>query len=81
MNEKNDSLKGKILKSERGSISLYALIGMLILLTILLGTYIYYSQKYIQSLEVSEQIKAEYEKDYEDIAQVYSNIAQLDSNY
>ena len=47
----------KLLKSEKGSVSLYALVAMLLLLTLLLSLFIYNSQKQAQNLEVTKQIK------------------------
>lgn len=61
-------------KSERGSISLYALIAMLLTVTILLGIYIYNAQKQAQNLEVTRQIKSIYEKDINNINNVYNNL-------
>lgn len=61
-------------KSELGSVSLYALVAMLILLTILLSLYIYNAQKQAQNLEVTKQIKNIYEKDVNNIDNVYNNL-------
>lgn len=62
-------------KSETGSVSLYALVSMLILLTILLGIYIFNSQGQAQNLEVTKQIKTIYEKDLNNIDSIYNNLA------
>lgn len=64
----------KILKNEQGSVSLYALMAMLILLTILLSVYVFNSQKQSQNLEVTKQIKTVYEKDVNNIDNVYNNL-------
>jgi len=64
-----------MLKNERGSISLYALIAMLILITILLGMYIYNTQKHAQNLDVTNQIKTIYEKDVNNVNEIYYNMA------
>lgn len=61
-------------KNQRGSVSLYALVAMLLLLTILLGIYVYNSQKQAQNLEITKQIKSVYEKDVNNIDNVYNNL-------
>lgn len=63
-----------ILKSERGSVSLYALIAMLILLVILLNMYIYNAQRQAQNLEITKQIKSTYEQEANQVNQVYENL-------
>ena len=62
------------MRSERGSISLYVLVAMLITLIILLGVYTVNSQKQAQDLEVTKQIKSIYEKDVKNIDAVYDSL-------
>ena len=62
------------LKSENGSVSLYALVAILIILIILLGVYVSNSQKQAQNLEVTKQIKTIYEKDVNNLNSVYTNL-------
>ena len=47
----------KLLKNEKGSVSLYALIAMLILMVVLLNVYIFNTQKQSRNLEITKQIK------------------------
>lgn len=63
-----------LLKNEKGSVSLYALVAMLLLLTLLLSIFIYNSQKQAQNLEVTKQIKNTYEQDINNIDVVYNNL-------
>lgn len=62
------------LKNENGSISLYVLVAMILLLTILLGIYMYNAQKQAQNLEVTKEIKTTYEKDINNIDNIYNNL-------
>ena len=61
-------------KSENGSVSLYALVSMLLLLTILLGIYIFNAQGHAQNLEVTKQIKTIYEKDLNNVDSIYNDL-------
>ena len=64
----------KIIFNEIGSISLYALIAMIILISVLFGVYTYYSQKQIQNLDVTQEIKSVYERDLVNVNEIYNNI-------
>lgn len=73
-NNKRRYFMKNFFKNQRGSVSLYALVAMLLLLTILLGIYVYNSQKQAQNLEITKQIKSVYEKDVNNIDNVYNNL-------
>ena len=60
--------------SESASVSLYALIAMIIIISILFGVYSYYAQKEIQNLDVTQQIKNTYERDLNSINEIYENL-------
>ena len=64
----------KLLKNEKGSVSLYALIAMLILMVVLLNVYIFNTQKQSRNLEITKQIKTTYEKDINNVNNVYNNL-------
>lgn len=65
------------LKSEKGGVTVYVLVAMLILTVTLISIYISITNKQITQLEVSEQIKAVYEKDMNNIDGVYNNLVDI----
>ena len=67
----------KYIFSENGSISLYALIAMIILISVLFGVYTYYSQKQIQNLDVTQEIKSVYERDVANVNEIYNNMVNV----
>ena len=64
----------KNIKSERGSITLYVLVTLLILSIMLLSIYIYNANMQKNNLDISKQIKETYEKDVNNVDEIYNQI-------
>ena len=62
------------LKSEKGGVTIYVLMTMLILIITLVAIYISLTNKQITQLEVAEQIKTTYEKDINNIDEIYNEL-------
>lgn len=65
------------LKSQKGSISLYALVSLLVLSIILLSIYLYNANMQMAGLEITNKIKSTYEKDINNINEVYEKIDNI----
>lgn len=62
------------MKSERGAITIYVIMAMLILTITLIALYVSITNKQISDLETAEQIKSIYEKDMNNIDVIYNNL-------
>lgn len=62
------------LKNQKGAITLYALVSLLVLSIILLSIYLYNANMQLAGLDVTSRIKAIYEKDVNNIDQVYNEL-------
>lgn len=62
------------LKSEKGAISLYVLLAMLLITITLVSIYVSLTNEHLTQLDVAEQIKLTYEKDMNNIDDVYNNL-------
>lgn len=62
------------LKSEKGAISLYVLLAMLLITITLVALYVSLTNEHLTQLDVAEQIKLTYEKDMNNIDDVYNNL-------
>ena len=61
-------------KNEKGGVSIYVLVTMLILIIILMGIYNSIINKHITQLEVAQQIKSTYEEDTNNIDDIYNHL-------
>ena len=62
------------LKSEKGAISLYVLLAMLLITITLVSIYVSLTNEHLTQLDVAEQIKSTYEKDMNNIDEVYNDL-------
>lgn len=62
------------LKNEKGGIIIYVLVAMIILIATLGALYASATNKQVSQLEVAEQIKAVYEKDLNNVDNIYNNL-------
>ena len=62
------------LKNEKGAISLYVLLAMLLITITLVSIYVSLTNEHLTQLDVAEQIKLTYEKDMNNIDDVYNNL-------
>ncbi len=62
------------LKSEKGAISLYVLLAMLLITVTLVSLYVSLTNEHLTQLDIAEQIKSTYEKDMNNIDDVYNNL-------
>lgn len=65
------------LKSEKGGVTIYVLVSMLILAITLIAFYILVTNKQVTQLEVTEQIKATYEKNLNNIDAEYNELVTI----
>ncbi|MCL2859430.1 MAG: hypothetical protein FWF46_02430 [Oscillospiraceae bacterium] len=65
----------KIFESEKGSVTLYTIITLTVVTIILVGIYFSIINKQKSDLEVSQQIKAIYENDVNNVDNIYNNVA------
>lgn len=65
------------LKSEKGAVSLYVLLAMLLITITLVSLYVSLSNEHLTQLDIAEQIKATYEKDMNNINEVYDNLVNI----
>ena len=65
------------LKSEKGGVTIYVLVSMLILAITLNAVYILVTIKQVTQLEVTEQIKATYEKNLNNIDAEYNELVTI----
>lgn len=65
------------LKSEKGGVTIYVLVSMLILAITLIAVYILVTNKQVTQLEVTEQIKATYEKNLNNIDAEYNELVTI----
>ena len=65
------------LKSEKGAVSLYVLLAMLLITITLVSLYVSLSNEHLTQLDIAEQIKATYEKDMNYINEVYDNLVNI----
>ena len=61
-------------KNEKGGVSIYVLVTMLILIIILMGIYNSKINKQITQLEVAQQIKSTYEEDTNNVDDIYNHL-------
>lgn len=64
-------------KSEKGSVTLFVLASMGILLIALISIYVSTTNKQLTQLEITEQIKTVYEKDYNRKDDVYEELHNI----
>ena len=64
----------KIFKSQKGSVTLYVAITFVVVTIILIGIYFSVINKQNTDLAVSQQIKATYEKDVNNVNEIYDNM-------
>lgn len=62
------------LKNEKGAISLYVLLAMLLITITLVSIYVSLTNEHLTQLDVAEQIKSTYEKDMNNIDEVYNDL-------
>ena len=62
------------LKSGKGAISLYVLLAMLLITVTLVSLYVSLTNEHLTQLDIAEQIKSTYEKDMNNIDDVYNNL-------
>ena len=65
------------LKSEKGGVTIYVLVSMIILAITLIAVYILVTNKQVTQLEVTEQIKATYEKNLNNIDAEYNELVTI----
>ena len=63
--------------SEKGAVSLYVLLAMLLITITLVSLYVSLSNEHLTQLDIAEQIKATYEKDMNNINEVYDNLVNI----
>jgi len=61
-------------RSDKGSVTLYVLTAMSLVIISLIAVYMHVANKQVTQLEVSEQIKAVYEKDFNNINLIYDSL-------
>lgn len=66
------------LKNEKGAVSLYVLLAMLLITITLVSLYVSLTNKHLTQLDVAEQIKSIYEKDINNIDNVYNNLVSIE---
>lgn len=62
------------LKEQKGAVTLYVLATIILLTTLVLSLYMYNANQQVTNLETTRQIKDIYEKDVNNIEQVYQNM-------
>lgn len=62
------------LKNEKGAITLYVLLAMLLITITLVSIYVSLTNEHLTQLDVAEQIKSTYEKDMNNIDEVYNDL-------
>ena len=65
------------LKNEKGAVSLYVLLAMFLITITLVSLYVSLSNEHLTQLDIAEQIKATYEKDMNNINEVYDNLVNI----
>ena len=66
------------LKNEKGAVSLYVLLAMLLITITLVSLYVSLTNKHLTQLDIAEQIKATYEKDINNVDNVYINLVSVE---
>ena len=66
------------LKNEKGAVSFYVLLAMLLITITLVSLYVSLTNKHLTQLDVAEQIKSIYEKDINNIDNVYNNLVSIE---
>ena len=64
------------IKSQKGSVTLYTIIALTVVTIVLVGIYFSIVNKQKSDLEVGQQIKAIYEKDVNNVDDVYTNLVE-----
>ncbi len=65
------------LRSENGGVTIYVLVGMLILTITLVAIYVSATNKQVTQLEIAEQIKSTYGKNMNNIDTVYNSLVEV----
>ena len=68
------------IKSQTGSVTLYTIIALTVISIILISLYYRTANKQAADLEVSQEIKAVYEKDVNNINEIYDNLVSSPIN-
>ena len=63
------------LKSEKGSITLFVLVAMMLMCFVVIGIYMNATNENANQMEELEKIKAEYEQEYKSIDEIYNDIS------